>query len=158
MSERKIGDHMKIKSIFIKLFIIIFIILIIIFNVYILIYKNKKSNNNDDIKKIFSNEKVEVSEKEKYLFEKLMNKGMDIYNSKEYLNFEKLHDIYFISLDSLNANYDFDISEFIVNEKYCNVLDSGIYFDINNKIQNNKSSTSYVVPVLIDCGKTEEDN
>ena len=149
---------MKVKKIII---VLVIIILIVGINVFIIFHNKNKDNNNksiiadDGTTYTISNEVIQASETQIYLFQKLYDKGKELYDDKSYLNFEKKNDIYFISLYELSNKYNFDISEFVIEGNYCHILDSGIFFDIDNKLKKYDRKVekylNYVVPVLMDC-------
>ena len=113
---------------------------------------NEEKNTNDNIENVENDEtdenqltpnNVELPNDSHMgiLFSKLDLKGEELYDSKEYLKFSKNNDIYFISI---YKGEDGTI---------CDIEESGILFDIENKIRAVKKLDKPIVSILIGCSK-----
>lgn len=116
--------------------------------------KNEK-NSNEKIQDKFSNEKMEMNDRNIINLLNQLNQFADtIYQSKGYEKYPKKDKMYFISLKQLNEDFDFDISNF-VDEKgnTCDIEQSGVYFDTDDILKIDFRSAYYpIVPTLIGCG------
>ena len=137
------------------------------------IYAYHSSNNNTEKdlpnptkKKQKVDEKVKLS-KDKVELDKdssmakqleiLNTYGEKMYDSREYESFRKKKEMYFISLNELQAKYGYDISVFKGEDgKQCNLEESGIYFDIDNTMHIDLSNGfKPVLSTLVECTYAE---
>ena len=103
---------------------------------------------------VLSEEKVQLEEdshKEK-MFEKLILYGSEIYEDKKYEGYPKRNEAYFISLKDLKNDFNYDISMFKNNDDECDIDNSGIFFDIDNKLGiKYEEGMEPVIPIIIGC-------
>ena len=112
---------------------------------------------------IVKDNKVEFSGKEEKkssnsaMLELLHKKGTEIYKNKSYTKYEKRNEAYFISLKKLKSDFNYDISSFKGDDgTFCDIENSGIYFDVDNKMGVGfTGDTPPVIPMLIGCSKDE---
>ena len=118
-----------------------------------------EENNTDIIGVTLSDKKIKIEESTGMpnLFDKLVKQGRELYKNKSYTNFEKRNEAYFISLKNLKKDYNFDISSFKGEDgTVCDIDNSGIYFDVDNRMGVKFSKDEPpVVPMLIGCSKSE---
>ncbi len=117
--------------------------------------KKKKKTSNEEPGVNFSKDKVELDK------ESLMAKQLEvlntyaekIYESKDYEQFGKKRNMYFISLNELHEKYGYDVSQFKGDDgKECNKEESGIYFDIDNTLKLDLSDGfKPILPTLVEC-------
>ena len=152
-----------------KKVIYIISILVIVLIIGILIYNYVQSNtkkidnttnNAYDIDIYFSDEKIKIDKDSQLdkMYSKLNEYGEEIYKMKEYINYNKRNDVYFISLSDMNKMYEYDISMFVGEDgTVCDTDLSGIYFDTEHKINNNQQGDmgTPLILTLIKCSKDE---
>jgi len=124
---------------------------------------NKGTKKEEVKEEFFTKNKVEIDKDsdEAKLFNILNEYGTKMYDSKEYEKFTTKNNMYFISLNSLEEKYGYDISSFKGPDgTVCNREESGIYFDINNTLKLDLSNGfKPVLPTLIGCNfNTKETN
>ena len=130
---------------------------------------NKKEKSKEEVVNVpedgtitFSEEKVDVpkgSHTEK-LYSILNDYGHKIYQDKAYEGLEKKNDMYFASLKQLKEKFSYDITAFVGEDgTICDVDESGIYFDIDNKM-NYKYNDDFlpILPSLVKCNASEIKN
>lgn len=118
-----------------------------------------EENNTDIIGVTLSDKKIKIEESTGMpnLFDKLVKQGRELYKNKSYTNFEKRNEAYFISLKKLKSDFNYDISSFKGDDgTFCDIENSGIYFDVDNKMGVGfTGDTPPVIPMLIGCSKDE---
>lgn len=117
---------------------------------------NTEEDNTLDLDIEFSDVKVELEEgsKLKQMFYKLNEYGKEIYDRKEYVNYKIKNNMYFISLNGLAVKYD--VSMFVGEDgTVCDKNNSGIYFNIDKKVNSENLNKLDIIPVLIGCSQEE---
>jgi hypothetical protein len=127
---------------------------------------NKKDNSKEEVVNVpedtvisFSDEKVSIPEGSHLdkLYNILTNYGKKIYQDKAYEGLEKKNEMYFASLKQLKEKFSYDVSSFVGEDgTVCDVDESGIYFDIDNKM-NYKYNEDFlpILPTLVKCSASE---
>lgn len=150
-------------------------ILLIIFVCILLIGCNKKTDviendknevvnesetldENGRIKMKVGDDDIEVSDYTAKLTENLLNKGVEIYMQNNYSTYSKRNGAYFISLEELEEDFNYDISIFKGHDgTICDTNNSGIFIDADYKIidKEKMKNAPPVIPTLIGCEKGE---
>ncbi len=130
---------MKKKYIFITLGIVSVVLIIIG-----IIFLNREPKKIEPIEDN-TEEETNVIDLESYmgkLYTTLFEYANEIYDKKGYVNYPKRHNMYFISLNDLKKDYNYDISMFKGPDgKVCDVNESGISYDIDNYMHANYNDT-----------------
>ena len=132
---------MKKKNIRNTIIIVLWIIVLGVLGIKVYQYLNPK-NDNTSQNDISDNEKTEegkiVTNKDYIeLLNTLYGYGEPIYDNEKYLNYkaENEENVYFISLEKLHEDFNYDISIFVDKENNeCNHQTSGIYFRPNREV------------------------
>ncbi len=131
---------MKKKNIRNIIIIVLWVVVLVVLGIKVYQYLNPK-NDNTPQNDINNNEKPEegkiVTNKEYIeLLNTLYSYGEPIYDNEKYLNYkaENEEGAYFISLEKLHEDFNYDISIFVDKENNeCNHQTSGIYFRPNEE-------------------------
>ena len=121
---------------------------------------NTQKSELDDEEVILSDEEVTIPENSHLnkLYTKLNEYGVALYKKKEYTSYNKMDDVYFISLNEMHKKYNYDISMFVGEDgTVCDVNKSGVYFDIDYKLIDGEVTDGMnpLVLTLIKCSKKE---
>jgi len=122
---------------------------------------SKEEHSEFDISKKdvnLSNDKANIDDsKVASLYKKLIDYGNDIYISNQHVPYPKKNNMIFISLNDLNKNFSYDISDFKGEDgTICDLDNSGIYFDIDNTLNlDYLNGAPPVFPSLVGCSIEE---
>ena len=145
---------MKIRNMII-VFLLGLVIGIIATNGYYM-FTNKNVNSsveNNDSKTVLTD-----SDKLYPIVEKLLEYGNEIYDKKGYATYSKRKGAYFVSLSDMEKDFNYDISMFVDSKgNYCDVDATGVYFDVDKKMQ--KEYADGLNPIIVatnGCGGEED--
>ncbi len=137
-----------------KIYVVILVAILLILLGSIILIKPKNKEKEEEPEVIYSFKPNYPDNYMGNLYNKLYQYSFKLYDNKDYLKYKKVEDFYFISLEDLKNDYQYDVSIYKGEDGTpCNLKDSGLYFDPDNKLdrvydENNRP----VIPDLIGCG------